>query len=143
MREFVRTDLPELVSASERARLLLARTSILFAILAGIGADRLFGDAVRAIVFAILEVAPVERFPRPYDFQEILGPATGLLVARRAGGVGGALGYLAYSGTILVIAWIARALTCAGVLSQGQLGVATFCAYGPLDLLAGALPLFL
>jgi hypothetical protein len=144
MREFVRADLPELIVAGERLRSLIARTSVPFALLAGIGADRLGGEVLRALANAILDAARLQYAPRPYDFQQIGGPAVGLLVARIAGGRAGALGYLAYSGVVIALGWIGRALTCAQIGSSGDirsLGLASFCVYGPLDLLAGALPM--
>lgn len=143
MREFVRSDLPELLVIGERMRTLVAGSSVPFALLAGIGAERIFGDVLRAIAFAVLEVLPLENAPRPYDFGQTLGPAIGLLVARRAGGRPGGVAYLAYSGVVLVLGWVGRAWTCAGILDRGELGVPSFCSYGPLELLGGALPLLI
>lgn len=140
MREFVREELPALVTAWRWAGSLVARSSAPFAVLAGIGADRLSGEVLRSVGFAVLEIVRPERAPRPYDLQEMLGPAIGLLVARRAGGRSAALGYVGYVTFTLGLGWIARALTCAGVLDRGQLGIASYCAFSPLDLFWGALP---
>lgn len=139
MRELARTDLPELAAASERVRALVARTSLPFALLAGIGADRVAGDVLRSIAVAVLAAVQLQNAPRPYDVQQILGPAFGVLVARRAGGAAGAFAYVAYSAFTVALSWLGRLLTCSG--ASNELRHASFCSFQPLDLLAGALPL--
>ena len=142
VRELIRADLPELLGLSERMRSFVRRSSTAFALLAGIGAALIFGELVRAVSSAMLEIARPEQAPRPYDLQQVLAPAAGLVVARAAGGIPGALAYLGYSGVALVLGWLSRALTCARVLRSGDLGLglSSFCSFGPPDLLAGAAP---
>lgn len=140
MREFVRDELPIVGAAGARLDSLVARSSTLFGVLAGIGAGRIGGDIALSASAAVLEATRLERTPRPYDFQQILGPALALVVARRAGGIGGTLGYLAYAGFVLVIGWIGRALSCAQIIDRDRLGSFSFCAYGPLDLIGSAMP---
>lgn len=145
MREFVRSDLPELIAVGDRIRSAVARSSTAFALLAGVGAALIFGDVLRTIASGVFDVVPVQNAPRPFDFQQILGPAAGLVVARRAGGIAGALAYLGYSGIVLALGWLGRALTCAGVFPSDplRLGLVSFCTFGPLDLLAGATPVLI
>ncbi len=143
MRELVRADLPEALLLVERIGSLIARSSTGFALLAGIGAALLVGDVLRTIASGVLQVAPIADAPRPYDFQRILGPAAGVVVAGRAGGIAGALAYLGYSGVVLAVGWVGRMLTCADGMSRGELGLGSFCTFGPLDLLAGAAPLLI
>lgn len=145
MRELIRADLPELLGLSERMRSFVRRSSTAFALLAGIGAALIFGELVRAISSAILEIARPEQAPSPHDLQQVLAPAAGLLVARAAGGIPGALAYVGYSGVALSLSWASRALTCDRVLRSGGLGfgLSSFCGFGPLDLLASAVPILI
>lgn len=139
MKELVRTDLPELLVARERARALVARSSLPFALLAGIGADRIAGDVLRTIAVAVLSVLQVQNAPRPYDVQQVLGPVAGMIVARRACGRAGALAYVGYSALTVALRWGDRFLSCNAATSRGEPGPAFFCPF--TDLLAGALPL--
>lgn len=142
MRELIRADLPELLGLSERMRSFVRRSSTAFALLAGIGAALIFGELLRAISSAVLEIARPEQAPLPHDLQQVLAPAAGLVVARAAGGIPGLLAYLGYSGVALVLGWLGRALTCDRVSRSGEfgLGLSSFCSFDPLDLVAGAAP---
>ena len=144
MRELIRADLPEVFTLRELFGSLVARSSTGFALLAGIGAALIVGDEMRTLMSATLEITRPERAPRPYDLQQILGPAVGILVARIAGGPAGALAYVAYSGSVMALGWLARVLTCARALPDDPiaLGLTSFCQFGPLDLLQSAIPLF-
>jgi hypothetical protein len=141
VRELVRTDLPELAAASDRVRALVAGASLPFALLAGIGAERVAGDVVRSIAVAVLAGVQVQNAPRPYDVQQILGPAFAVLVARRAGGAAGAFAYVGYSAFIVALSWLGRFLTCNSATASSDLRYASFCSFKLLDLLPGALPL--
>ena len=140
MREFLRTDLPEVVAVAERLRQVVSRSSIGYGVLAGIGGGVLVGQVLRTLAFAVLTAVPIANAPRPYDFEQIAGPAAGLLIARRAGGMRAAYGYLAYSLLVVALGWLRRALTCA-FPPPLELGLGGFCIYGPLDVIAGELPL--
>ncbi|MDE3097125.1 MAG: hypothetical protein KGK07_14145 [Chloroflexota bacterium] len=139
MKELVRTDLPELLVAGERARAFVARSSLPFALLAGIGADRIAGDVLRTIAVAVLSVVQLQNAPRPYDVQQVIGPAAGMIVARRAGGRAGALAYVGYSALTVALRWVDRFLSCNAASSRGEPGPVPFCPF--TDLLTGALPL--
>jgi hypothetical protein len=146
MRELLRSDVPELAAASRWLRRAVSRSSLGYALLAGIGTDLLAGSIARTISAAVIEIARPEQAPRPYDFQEILGPAAALVVARAAGGTAGALAYVAYSLVVVALGWLGRVLICVGGPPQGQLGfggLLSYCAFGPLDLLSGAAPLLI
>jgi hypothetical protein len=146
MRELVRADLPELAVAGRWIRSAVSRSSLGYALLAGIGTDLLAGIIARTISAAVIEIARPEQAPRPYDFQQILGPAAALVVARAAGGTAGALAYVAYSLVVVVLGWLGRVLICASGPPQNQLGLGgllSYCAFGPLDLLSGAAPLLI
>ncbi|MBU6424639.1 MAG: hypothetical protein KGQ88_11435, partial [Chloroflexi bacterium] len=139
MRELVRSDLPELAVAGERVRGLVTRSSLPFALLAGIGADRIAGDVVRTIGFPVLSVLHLQNSLRAYDVQQLLAPALGMIVARRAGGRTGALAYVAYFAFTVGLRWSYLLLSCSGVASGGQ-PAPLFCSSTLLGLLPGALP---
>ena len=140
MREFLRSDLPEVIAGADRLRQLVSRSSTGYGVLAGIGGGVLVGQVLRALTFALLAAVPIANAPRPYDFEQIAGPAAGLIIARRVGGMRAAYGYLAYSLLVAALGWLSRALTCA-FPPPSELGLGSFCSYGPLDLIAGDLPL--
>lgn len=145
MQEMIQEALPAIAVIGERARSVISRSSVGFALLAGVGAALIFGDLMRTIASAVLELARPEQAPRPYDFQQILAPAAGLVVARAAAGIPGALAYVAYSGVVLGLRWLVRILTCVGVFPSGPLepGLGSFCQLGPWDVLGGSVPLLI
>lgn len=142
MREFVREELPVVVAAGERLGSLVARSSVLFAVLAGIGAGRVGGDALAALAGVVDDVMRPEAWPLPFQVREVTAPAVGLIVARHAGGPRAALGFVAYAALVVLLRWLAHAISCGRIEREGLMRI-VHCDLSILHRLDGIAPLLM
>lgn len=140
MKEFVREELPAVSAAGERIGSFVLRSGTVFAVLAGIGAGRIAGDVLAALAGVVDDVIRPEAWPLPFQVREVTAPAVGLIVARRAGGPRAALGFVAYAALVVLLRWLAHAISCGRIEREALMRI-VHCDLSILDRLGGIAPL--
>ena len=141
MRDFIRQELPAISTAGERIGSFVTRATTIFAVLAGVGAGRIAGEVLASVAFAFREAMRPEGGPLPFQVRELIAPAVAVIVARRAGGIGGAAGYVAYAGIVVLLGWLGRAVSCGQLTDRDRLPPLPLCDQGLFERLPSLGPL--